>query len=190
MALTASFRMQLAKLQLSGYGRRRFRAGFDSGYSVGHEHGVRGLTKPARAGLPDHPQIEVDGIEVDQLMAPLLQALWDLGLETQFSCQGDPEHYTAHEPLLNFNRAQIVFADFEQACKFVRKTMELLDSAAFSEGGIDITTMDPVDGTSFRASVWFPPQLLAKITRLWVEFETTVPPAVVEPPRDETALRG
>jgi len=182
--------MQLAKLQLAGYGRRRFRAGFDSGYAVGHKHGVRGLTKPARAGLPDHPQIEVDGIEVDQLMAPLLQALWDLGLETQFSCQGEPEHYIAHEPLLNFNRAQIVFADFEQACKFVRKTMELLDSAAFSEGGIDITTMDPVDGTSFRASVWFPPQLLTEITRLWVEFETTVPPAVVEPPRDETALRG
>jgi hypothetical protein len=190
MALSVSFNMQLAKLQLNGYGRRRFRTGFDSGYSVGHDHGVRGLTKPARPGLPDHPQIEIDGIEVDHLMSPLLRALWALGLETQFSCQGDPGDYTAHEPLLNFNRTQIVFADFDQACEFVRKTMELLDGAAFSEGGIDITAMDPMDGASFRAGVWIPPQLLEPITRLWVKFETTAPPAEGQPPRDGTSDRS
>lgn len=137
---TVSFNMQLAKLQLDGYGRRRFRAGFDSGYSIGRDHGSRGLTKSSKPGLAGHPQSEIDGIEVDHLMAPLLRALWDLGLETQFSCQGDADHYTAHEPLLNFNRSQIVFADYDQACKFVRKTMELMDSAAYSEGGIELTS--------------------------------------------------
>ncbi|NKR10646.1 MULTISPECIES: hypothetical protein [unclassified Paenarthrobacter] len=180
---TVSFNMQLAKLQLDGYGRRRFRAGFDSGYSIGRDHGSRGLTKSSKPGLAGHPQSEIDGIEVDHLMAPLLRALWDLGLETQFSCQGDADHYTAHEPLLNFNRSQIVFADYDQACKFVRKTMELMDSAAYSEGGIDITTMDPMDGAAFRAAVWFPPQLLEPITRQWVEFERTVPLADGQLPR-------
>ncbi|MGO4431759.1 hypothetical protein AB4Y88_00230 [Paenarthrobacter sp. RAF9] len=187
LALTVSFNMQLAKLQLDGYGRRRFRAGFDSGYRIGRDHGVRGLTNSSKRGLAGHPQTEIDGIEVDHLMAPLLRALWDLGLETQYSCQGNPEDYTAHEPLLNFNRSQIVFADYDQACKFVRKTMELLDSGAFVEGGIDITTMDPLDGCTFRAGVWFPPQLLETITRLWVEFETTVPVPHERLPRGESA---
>ncbi|MDQ0733527.1 hypothetical protein [Arthrobacter sp. B1I2] len=110
-------------------------------------------------------------------MAPLLRALWDLGLETQFSCQGDADNYLPHEPLLHYSRAQIVFADFDHACKFVRKTMELLDSAAYSEGGIDISTMDRLDEQTHRAAVWFPPQMLDQITQIWVEFERTVPEA-------------
>jgi hypothetical protein len=175
LALTVSFNLQMAKLQLDGFGRRRFRAGFSAGYDAGRDHGSRGLKKPKQNGLADHPQTEIDGVEVDVLMAPLLRALWDLGLETQFSCQGDPEHYLPHEPLLHYTRAQIVFAEFDQACKFTRKTMELLDSAAFSEGGIDITTMDRMDGDAYRAAVWFPPQMLELITELWVAFEASVP---------------
>lgn len=172
---TTSLNLQLVKLRVSRYGQNRFRAGFDEGYAVGRDHRARSLPPREYKGLPGHPQTTIRGIEVDKLMAPLLCALWDLGLETQYSCQGESDNYLPHEPLLSQKRAQIVFADFDHACKFVRKTMELLDSAAYGEGGIDISTMDRMDGSTHRAAVWFPPQLLEQITKLWLAFESEVP---------------
>lgn len=41
------------------------------------------------AWAPEHPQVQTSrGVEVDELIAPLLEALWAEGMRTEFSCQG------------------------------------------------------------------------------------------------------
>lgn len=38
--------------------------------------------------LPDHPQVTLKlEFEVDELLAPIIEKLWSLGLMTQYSCQ-------------------------------------------------------------------------------------------------------
>lgn len=36
-----------------------------------------------------HPQVIVRGIEVDELLAPILTRLWDIPIRTEYSCQGN-----------------------------------------------------------------------------------------------------
>lgn len=148
-----------------------YRDGFSAGYKAGRTHADLGRPDVPTRGMSGHPQVEVEGVEVDELMAPPLLAMWRLGLDTQFSCQGDLDRYFAHDHLFEESRTQIVFADFDQACKFAKKTMELLDSSLYTEGGIEVSSMHEMDGTSFRAAVTFPPQMLGRITELWVDFE-------------------
>lgn len=57
---------------------------------------------------------------------------------------------------------------------FAKETMELLDSSLFTEGGIEVASMLEMDGTSFRAAVTFPPQMLGHITDVWVDYEKSV----------------
>jgi hypothetical protein len=168
------FRATMTWMDVHSFFSQRFRAGFRAGYAIGYDLRARDIAKIPYAGLPNHPQVLTRGIEVDEHMAPLLNALWDLGLDTQFSCQGDERYFIPHEALLQQSRSQIVFADFDDACKFARKTIELLESTLQFEGGIEITAMAPIDGGPNRAAVWFPPQLLKRITKVWVDFEKTV----------------
>jgi hypothetical protein len=35
-----------------------------------------------------HKQVNLRGVEVDELMVPILEVLWDSGIETTYSCQG------------------------------------------------------------------------------------------------------
>src|SRR6478752_4823332 len=86
--------LETAKLRLSNVGRQYYRDGFTAGYKAGRVHGDLGRPDIPARGMAGHPQVEVEGIEVDELMAPLLLALWRLGLDTQFSCQGDPDRYS------------------------------------------------------------------------------------------------
>lgn len=42
---------------------------------------------------PVHPQVQTSqGVWVDELIAPLLEALWAQDLDTEFSCQGLAPH--------------------------------------------------------------------------------------------------
>lgn len=174
IAWTVSFKLDMAKLRLSNFGRQYYRDGFAAGYKAGRAHADLNRPDIPSRGTVGHPQVEVDGIEVDELMGPLLLALWRLGMDTQFSCQGDPDRYFAHDHLFAQNRAQIVFSDFDEACMFAKETMELLDSSLFTEGGIEVASMLEMDGTSFRAAVTFPPQMLGRITDVWVDYEKSV----------------
>ena len=168
LADTMRFNAQMSHLKLSGYGRRRYQMGFNTGYRVGREQlGVR--SEPAFM-LPEHAQVELDGIEVDEGMAPLLGALWSLGLETQYSCQGHIDYYLARKGPLPYARSQIVFEDIDQGYRFVTKTLELLGHSAFRDGGIELDTMEPVDTQTFRVAVWFSPDLLTEISELWIGF--------------------
>lgn len=134
LSWTVSLNLQIAKRRLTGFGREYYRDGFAAGHAAGRKHASLAGPDIPEPGMSGHPQTELEGIEVDVLMAPLLRAMWSLGLDTQYSCQGDPDRYFPHDPLFNQSRTQIVFADFDQACKFAKKTMELLGSAAYTEG--------------------------------------------------------
>ena len=170
----AEAKATIAEMQRDGFGRRCFKDGFAEGYAAGIEDQAAG--RPSRIAvryMSEHPQTEIYGIEVDVEMAPLLEALWRLALDTQFSCQGDPNRYLPHQAYTGEWASQIVFGDFEHALKFVRKTTELLGHAAFLEGGFAITPMDPTDET-LRAEVRFSPKLLPEVTSKWVAFQQEV----------------
>jgi len=170
------FKRQLVEMQRSQFARDQFKHGYRVGYFKGRDDekvGAFNILGPDPD--PPHPQVEIEGIEVDEGMRDLLEALWKLGLWTQFSCQGDPEKFA---PFQSYNRdyaAQIVFDTFDEAVKFTRKTAELLGPKNYTEGGVVIQTMAPTDGDKVRAEVTFSPVLLPEITQHWVEFEKTVP---------------
>ncbi|MGW1740490.1 hypothetical protein ACWCPQ_16960 [Nocardia sp. NPDC001965] len=177
----ARINVQLAKRRLSNVSRDQYRKGWEEGYLIGREHERDHLPNAVDRprGMPDHPQVEVDGIEVDEGMRDLLVALWKLELDTQFSCQGEPDSFTPNQPYSGNKAAHIVFGDISHAYKFLTKTLELLEMPPHYEGGLGLHTMTRLwPETSDRASVEFSPELLPQITQAWIEFEKTVPPAV------------
>ena len=81
-----------------------------------------------------------NGVEVDEGIAELLEALWSRGMVTEFSCQGE------HGEL-----AHICFARAADAHRFISAPGEFL-----------ITV-----GESCRAWVDFPAHLIGDLTRYW-----------------------
>lgn len=65
--------------------------------------------------VPDHPCTVVPykgkNIEIDNLLLPLIQSLWNRGIETLFCCQGDPMQLEGD--------GNIVFADARSAQLFI-----------------------------------------------------------------------
>jgi hypothetical protein len=110
-------------------------------------------------------------------MRDLLVAMWELGLETQYSCQGDIDKFSPRAWYSRDYATQIVFRDVDQAYKFLKKTIELLDNENWHEGGLVLSTMLPIDDSPVRANITFSPRLLPEITALWIAFEKTVPAA-------------
>ena len=175
----ARTRAHFLRLRVSDFARDQFRKGYIAGYQAGREDEGAGLPDASEHGrAPEHPQVDAHGVQVDEGMRDLLVALWKLGLDTEYSCQGEPDKFTPNRWFSRDYASQIVFADLYQAYKFLEKTLELVgDVPVWDEGGISLHTMLPVDDASPRAEVTFSPKLLLKVTRLWVEFETTVPVA-------------
>ena len=153
-------RLHLTQEQRVGAGHQRFQ----DGYRAAMEALGR---RPATSWLP-HPQTELQGIEVDERIAPLLAALWSLDFVTQFSCQGDPEHYIAHEVGTHEALAYIAFAEFEQSSRFVTQTVELLGYVPWKKGRLVCGPMVPTGDAVIRGSAQFPPTLLDEITQAWV----------------------
>lgn len=122
-----------------------------------------------------HPQVDLHGVDVDAGMTGLLEALWRLDVDTQFSCQGHPDRYIVEEPGTHDAAAHVVFADVAQAFKFVTKTVELLGYTPWHDGVIVLTVMAPIDSEATRARVAFPPALLEEVTSAWVTFERSLP---------------
>lgn len=108
-----------------------------------------------------HEQLTVRGVDVDTLIAPLLQAVWDYGFETQFSCQGNPLHHAIMPTATS--EAYILFTRRDDAYAFQCRTAEMLgdDWQAIMRINVHLATDD-------RASVTFPPHLLNVITDRWL----------------------
>lgn len=172
----ASVKLSIAKWKRSDMARDSFRRGWKGGYSLGRRDERLGVPEtPAPRGLPNHPQVLVDGVEVDERLAPLLHAMWTLGLDTQFSCQGDPDRYVPNHPGSWDASAQIFFADIDQAIKFVKKSKEFLDHLAiFPEGGFRVDVADGIGSPTLRGDLRFSPGLIDPLTAAWESFAATV----------------
>lgn len=182
---------ELLRLQRSQFARDQFMQGYRTGYHKGRADeklGAFNILEPDRD--PPHRQVDLRGIEVDEGMRELLAALWNLGLWTQFSCQGDPEKFAPHQSYSRDYAAQIVFDTFEEAVKFTRKTAAMLGPKNFTEGGVVLATMAPIDGKTPRAEVTFSPVLLSEITQLWAALDKTTPPATTEGSRRSASPEG
>lgn len=110
---------------------------------------------------PRHRQVTVRGISVDAAIAPLLTEVWDHGLGTQYSCQGNRiEH--AVLPVSCYE-AYILFTHRAEAYAFQQATADLLadDVQAMMRISVHLATDN-------RASVTFPPALLDLITERWI----------------------
>jgi len=162
--------------RLSRLSREQFRRGWRAGYEIGRKHerdGIRDVTERYRSD--PHPQVDVEGIEVDEGMADLLLALWKLGLDTQFSCQGHLDKFVPYSSFGHDYAAQIVFSDIDQAVKFLKKSAELMGYQGLNEGNFVLHSMTPFEDGVPRAAVTFPPAILEDLTERWVAFELTVP---------------
>ena len=103
-----------------------------------------------------HPQIEIDGTEVDTGLAVLLTLVWKHGLNTRESCEGDAEH-----------PAYIVFPELKDAGEFLLQSAHLThylmgDNLAMTiqHPAQDITT--PPEG-----KVTWLPELTHVLQRAW-----------------------
>lgn len=172
----ASVKLSIAKWKRSDLARDSFRRGWKGGYSLGRRDERLGVPEtPAPRGLPNHPQVLVDGVEVDERLAPLLHTMWTLGLDTQFSCQGDPDRYVPNHPGSWDASAQIFFADVDEAIKFVKKSKDLLGHLTiFTEGGFRVDVADGVGSPTLRGDLRFSPELIAPLTSAWESFAATV----------------
>lgn len=170
----AKLRIQYARRRMSRASRDHYKRGVIEGYSEGRRDELNGGPyRYEKYRHSSHPQVEVYGIEVDREMADLLVALWKLGLDTQFSCQGDPDQFIWHHG--GDHASQIVFGDLQHAAKFLTKCTLLLPGYHYEDGGFWLNPMFPTDGETWRAQVTFPPAILPKVTKAWVDFEPSIP---------------
>jgi len=172
----AKMRADFLRNRMSRLSREQFRKGWRTGYAIGRKHerdGVRDVIERYRHD--PHPQVDVEGIEVDEGMADLLLAVWRLGLDTQYSCQGHLDKFIPYSPLGHDYASQIVFAHIDHAVKFLKKSAELMGYDRLNEGGLVLHTMSPLEDDVPRAEVTFPPAILEDLAERWVAFELTVP---------------
>jgi hypothetical protein len=145
---------------------------------------------PHRSMTTAHRQIRIDGIDVDEAIAPLLSELWGRGLRTQFSCQGSwsgpkytPGMGTKEGPLGTEpwlfedeevdSASYILFDRIEDAAYFLWVTTQLLVGATGPEDRIlhdaqlKLEPGDAYNSRGIRGCVRFHAALLNTITRLW-----------------------
>lgn len=153
-------RLALAREQRAKIGHQRFTDGYRAAMET--------LGRRPKTPWEQHPQTTLNGIEVDEKIAPLLNALWNLGFETHFSCEGDSRDYIADEVGTDDALAYIAFATLEQSVRFITTTVILLDRVPWEDGRLMCGPMAPQEDEVIRGSAHFPPSLLNDITRAWM----------------------
>jgi hypothetical protein len=108
---------------------------------------------------PTHSAIEMDGIEIDEELTPLIQALWDDGVQTGACCQGSRLDY--HLSMGAHGSGYILFPDFDQAVNFFRTVTEYFTH----EQGRYKITLASMDSPHGQAVVNFPPLFIEQITK-------------------------
>ena len=74
-----------------------------------------------------HPQVETStGVFVDEDMKDLLEAVWEFGLRTKYSCQGGDKIWQ-HKQMILVHDAYIMFPTVQEALKFLTTSREIVD---------------------------------------------------------------
>lgn len=112
-------------------------------------------------GYQVHPHVEVNGIDIDNALVPLISTLWQLGFETFACCQGRPVDY--HVSMGATGHGYILFTNFDSAAEFLEQTAK-----SFShDDGIYLMSLHCMEDG--KASVQFPPLFLDRITKVWAD---------------------
>lgn len=109
------------------------------------------------------------GVEVDEGIADLIEAVWSNGLETQYCCQD----------LNDDGMAQIIFLDIDDGYQFLRKSVEGLGADELKRLVFGHTDKEfrliPMEGgpyygttSSIRACIYFPAELIDDLAKLWM----------------------
>jgi hypothetical protein len=94
-----------------------------------------------------HRQVAAsNGVEVDEGIRDLLEALWSRGMKTEFSCQGDDDQL-----------AHICFARAADAHRFIEAPGDFLITVGESRAWVD-----------------FPAHLTGELTQYWVQQDTGI----------------
>lgn len=111
-------------------------------------------------------------IPVDEKISELLEVLWLIGFETQFSCEGDIDLFDESGTLENLtDAAHIVFPQVEQAVKFMEYSYRFLIHSRQDlpwSNLMNLELMLPTkDIHNVRAIVRFNPAALKSLTEYW-----------------------
>lgn len=117
-------------------------------------------------------------IPVDEKIAELVETLWSIGFETQFSCEGDVELFDETGSLENLtDAAHIIFPKISEAAKFMEYSYRFLTQShqelpwAYL---MNLELMLPTkDIHNIRAIVRFNPAALKPLTEYWKTSITT-----------------
>lgn len=109
--------------------------------------------------MTTHRQINVNGIDVDEGLAVLLESLWEAGIETQYSCQGDP------------GSAMIVFPTVTDGLRFVQETLAVTGYYGCYAGRLTMQISPPLPRDLSRWMEHSPVRLHvewpARFTQVW-----------------------
>jgi hypothetical protein len=112
-------------------------------------------TTPRERRQP-HPTVTLDGIEIDEELAPLIRKLWDAGVKTSSCCQeGEP------------GVAWIQFPSPAEALRFFIPASSLVGSCGWIVDDAHEIGADFEANTIGRVSIEFPREDLGALTRLW-----------------------
>lgn len=111
-------------------------------------------------------------IPVDEKIAELIESLWAIGFETQFSCEGDIDLFDENGELENLNdAAHIIFPCVETAVVFMENSYRFLIHSHQHLPWSSLINLEPMLPTkeihSIRAIVRFNPAALASLTEYW-----------------------
>lgn len=104
--------------------------------------------------MTTHRQVNVNGIDVDEGLATLLEYVWEAGIQTQFSCQGDP------------GLAMILFPTITDGLRFVQETFAVTGYYTCYTDRLTMHIAGPVED-SVRLIVEWPPRLTPAWEAAW-----------------------
>lgn len=118
-------------------------------------------------------------VPVDSRIAPLIEALWKIGIETQFSCEGNLELFDESGTLENMTDAShIVFPKMETAIIFMERSYQFLIHSRPDLQWSNLVNLEPMlptkDIHNVRAIVRFNPAAMASLTAYWKSSLTSI----------------
>lgn len=127
-----------------------------------------------------HKQVKASQARVDEELAPLLEALWSHGYNTQWSCAGglEPGSYSQQGGLAMptifmgnpVSDAHIIFTTFEDGAAFLRSSCERMGwgDIVWSEFMVlEAARPHPKKSTIVRANVMWASHLTKKLIEVW-----------------------
>lgn len=102
-----------------------------------------------------------NGAHVDEGLLPLLEALWKLGMHTEFSCQNFGTRRRPWDSEMTYG--YICFTKLEDGMKFITHSCHILD-------GYDIFALET---NGARCFIDFPAHKLTALTDYWQRFASS-----------------